>query len=726
MPGSEDNLTQPHRLRPFERSLAAWRRLREMGSNAAALRKLRSAAALFSWRWFDTPPGVLRYLALLGEFQLRRGDLREAARLLTFVEQQLEGVPTTEARSLQVDFGRLVRAVTEHEQLLDTNEFASADEIRLEEEAPGLQSLNHEAVSRCRRGHSEEALPLLERNVERAFEFFGPKDSSCAALLINLASAKAFSGDYRGAERAYRQAADVLQGKNDEYERLLLFACFQGLTATRRAQDDPLGASQEALAGLNLLRGILPALHPGLLLGMAPWARLTMALGDAVEAQEVMREMLVILDSNLGSKHPFAGGILADLAQVCEQLEHFDEARNWWSYAGESARQDPAGWRQEVTWRIRHGRLERLMGNRQTARRILLQSYRNAVARGGRDHRATAPALYELGCLAAAKGALVEAEVLLRHVVLILRQRPGVYLNTWVKAEERLARVLEKRLGRKMAWQERRDGLLQFEIHAVPGADLCHALRTLAGLERDVISPTKGWGRLQEARVLAHHRLGPAHPQMVEILGEMGEWLTQREDATSLLRHALRVARRTFGEPHPQVARALERLAWREATPSEPTRSLDLLREAAQMDDELMNRVLEGPWSLVWVPVLTDIRRRFDRLSMWVGEFLKDSGEVEWVAAREHQFHHVWTELQDGPKRRRRDQLRWGEPRHRRWADLRRQIDRVFLRGPVNTDLSTHFFHVIMQVLESYELIIRERIINKSNLLIYVDLVVGF
>ncbi len=248
---------------------------------------------------------------------------------------------------------------------------------------PLTRSRRRKAEQLLAQGRAAEALPLLEKLVER--------DGADPALWLNFGAARAMTGQREGAEAALRRAIELdpdLPQPRFNLAQLLLQR----------------GAAAEALPHLRTALARQPRNGPGwALLGRA--AHATGALAEARKALERALELL-----------PPQGALLNDLALVLDELDEPEAAEAAFGRALALEPRNDRAWANLGNLQARRGRFEQ-------ARRSFEKAL--AIAPGN------AATLVSLGHLLASEGRLEEAlEPLDRAVAL----QPGYAGARWNRA----------------------------------------------------------------------------------------------------------------------------------------------------------------------------------------------------------------------------------------------------------------------------------------------------
>ena len=375
------------------RNEGAWDRAQTLLDEALHLRRRATPAA---------PEAVASVLVSLGRLAAERGDL-EVARARTRAAVSL-------LRTHQAGPARLANGLNglgEISRQLDA--FDEAEQAHREALAI-RQSLFAPDAYEVRESHGNLGLVYAaQRDLERANLHVS------ASLLMDASSSPT--------GRTYTHLADAVWMSN--------------LAQIR----DGLGQSDDAThlieASLAIRRALLPAGHPGLVMGLNNLAARRLRDGGLDQAHALLDEALTTGLPQLGAAHPNLAMCRYNLARIATQRRDFEEARAQLTLGMEAFR---ASWGENHSAVLKgHHRLAALFeaeGRDREAEHHYAQAAEGQRAIYGGDHPATVASLWGLGRARLARGRPAAA-------IEPLRQAHDVLIRTDPEAAARLAADLE-------------------------------------------------------------------------------------------------------------------------------------------------------------------------------------------------------------------------------------------------------------------------------------------
>jgi CHAT domain-containing protein/Tfp pilus assembly protein PilF len=682
----EDNKAIARKFAEWQRLMSEARKLRQQGKLDAALKPAEALVSLGRELTGKDGIGVLISLEWLAGLQEERGDFpaaRKARQEVLDINTRANGSGdwrTTDARLALAHTELLTRLKPEQRKQLDKaidmgNEAYDLmqrgkyrEALALAQKALAIRiellgrsdrlyalSLNNLGAIYQKMGDPIQAAFLWRRGLAVTKNLLGSQHPQHAALLINLGQWYKEQGDFQQADNLFKEAAGIIEktsGKVSHDQATLLnnqgeMYRFQGDLARAEA------ALTQALAICTKIEHQNTPLFASILNNLA---LVDHARGNLTRAEKYFRSSLKVIAAVQGKKAPNylatqqnLAVLYDDLADTKENAEDFKAAQQarraalelWLELYGKThwraaaARRALA--RTELLGNLGPVEIRRLKeatrqldeaGKLSTARQhsqalVAGQQAREAYRQilGEKDGRSIA-VTSRLAGLYFDAGDLIQAEMLLRHVLALRREVFGEAHPDTRDTLRYLAHVLEKRAQEYLNQQDflaaarvRREVVaVQTQLHGDKSApvidarwDVVYAERMarLTPQQRQHLSrlmrayPRVGelvqQGNYKPAIQLAREasdtlekHMGKDHPLHLEALNFLGKTYQQAGDlkrAEVAFRKAVTIGRESLGEAHPDHARSLTMLAEVSMREGKADQADDLLQRALRVHE---------------------------------------------------------------------------------------------------------------------------------------------
>jgi tetratricopeptide (TPR) repeat protein len=190
--------------------------------------------------------------------------------------------------------------------------------------ARGLRSLG--SAQRAR-GQYRDAEATFERALPHALQGFGRATVEVAELHNDLGMTFKYAGRFAEAEAAYEQARSILETlpRADPDD---LAALLHNLAGLAHARGDFAAADPLARRGIAIRSAALGPRAPETLLDRSAHAAILAGLGESVEAEATIRDLLPDLEAALGPDHPEVAVALNNLAAIVQGRGDLPEAES--------------------------------------------------------------------------------------------------------------------------------------------------------------------------------------------------------------------------------------------------------------------------------------------------------------------------------------------------------------------------------------------------------------
>jgi tetratricopeptide (TPR) repeat protein len=186
--------------------------------------------------------------------------------------------------------------------------------VRIREKTPGdglISALNNLAVALNQQGKSSEAVEANLRAVELRKASDGPRSSSYACALNNLAFAHKRAGNYAAAEPLYVEAAEILANRDSDFPEYAKLRANLAALYEARGQDE---RALEIYQGLQKAIDHRPQTPPDVkamvLNNQAEWY---MSRGGYREAKSLFQSAHDLIAATLPKTHPLRATALNNL-----------------------------------------------------------------------------------------------------------------------------------------------------------------------------------------------------------------------------------------------------------------------------------------------------------------------------------------------------------------------------------------------------------------------------
>jgi CHAT domain-containing protein/tetratricopeptide (TPR) repeat protein len=572
----------------------------ETGNSAAAMPLLRQVVEIKRTAHGDSHPDYAASVKKLAELYKACGDNTAAEHLY---RQAIEICRTTSgeghpdyADSLS-NLAELYMAMGDYRAAEPLyRQAVEIEGVALGEDHPGYAaSLQNLAILCQEMGDYAAAKPLYRRAIEIWRMALGEGHPAYAAGLNSLAILNQATGDYEAAESLYRQAMEIHRAALGESHPAYANS-LDNLANLYRARGEYRSSEPLVRQAMGIRRAALGKNHPDYAASLNNLAQLYEAMGDYPAAESFQLKATEILRAALGERHPRYATCLNNLAGRYADRGDYAAAEPLYREAAEIRRAALSADHPDYVASVDSlATLYRETGNYAAAEPLYRQVMEVRRAALGESHPAYASSLDNLAVLYCLTGDYASAEPLCRQAVEIERVAIGDGHPDYAASLDLLA-ALYRETGNYSAAEPLCRQAMEILRAALGGRHPRYAtsLNNLAGLYWQMGDYTAAVPLVRQAMEITRAALGEGHAQYAASLNNLAKLHHANGDyaaAVPLYGEATEIRRAALGEGHPDYAQSLRNLALLSAATDREGDALDLMQQAATIDDRIIGQI---------------------------------------------------------------------------------------------------------------------------------------
>lgn len=573
-------------------------------------------------------------------------------------------------------------AVTRWEQRVERGQGAKADHDR------ALQSRANLAMLLSNQRRYEEAEKVFLRLLADAKR---TESTETPVYMSNLAGLYKAQTKYDRAEKLYKEAVELAEVLHDQDTAAI---CHNNLAGLKAQQSDYPAAKQHAVRALEIFRSIVPLNQVKIAHQLSVLGQIDVQQGVFDEAENLLREALVLQEKELGPDHFEVAQTRNGLAVLYKNQGNYvsAEAEYWHALTiyMRAAEPNPV-----EAARVLSNLAVLLSDAGQPARAESLarQALDLRLDALGKNHPDYADSLNTMAHIYHVQGDYAQALALYQQALQLAEQAKVVDSIQIANYENNLAAVLQDsgKFAQAEAAYEHTLAINQRRLGPDHPA-VAESYINLGSVSVEQGELTKAAARFQKALDILSKKYPKGHPTVAIALNNLGLVYSRQGDlqrAEPLFGRALTMIKSSLGAAHPSLSNSLNNLAMLQLARGQLMAGLDTLHQSIAIQDNGLRAVVSEPRALA----LLSLQRGNEDLAYGLLLEHEQQPEVARLAMaltllRKGRSLEVgsWAsqavaQSLTSPEQRRR---------FKDWQAARQQRERLLFLGPASTDPAAH------------------------------------